>query len=108
VVGRVAERLVFGVVPAGAETQHQAAAADRVGRDRHLRKESRIPIRGARDQLADLGAFRRRGERGGKRPRFVNPFWRRTGHAPEEVVADPHGVETGGFRMLGERPDVRP
>ena len=107
-VGRVAERLVLGVVPARAETQHEAAAADRVGRDRHFGEEPRIPIRGARDQLADLDAFRRRRERGGERPRFVNPFGRRTGHAPEEVVADPHGVETGGLRMLGERPDVRP
>ncbi len=41
VVGRVAERLVLGVVPARAETEHEAAAADRVGRDRHLGEEPR-------------------------------------------------------------------
>ena len=108
VVGRIAERLVLGVVPARAKTQHEAATADRVGRDRHLGEESRIPIRGACDQLADLDARRRRAERGSECPRFVDPFWRRGGHAPEEVVADPHGVEAGGLRMLGERPDGRP
>jgi len=109
VVGRVAERLILGVVPPCAQTENEpAAAADRVSRDRHLREQSGIPIRGARDQLADLDACRRRGERGGQRPRFVNPFERRAGHAAEEVIADPNGVEADGLCMFGERADVRP
>ena len=42
-LGGKAEGLVLGVVPAGAEPQHETAARDLVERGRHLRDDARDP-----------------------------------------------------------------
>src|SRR5205823_13456932 len=55
-IERQAEGDELGLVPAGAEPQREAAAADLVERGRHLRQERGIAEGGAGDERADLGA----------------------------------------------------
>ena len=52
-----AERLVFGVVPPGAETEDQPATAHLVGRCSHLGDEGRAPEARAQDERPDLDAL---------------------------------------------------
>ena len=78
------ERLVLGVVPARAQVEHEAAAADGVGGHRHLREQPGVAIGGARDELTDLDTARCGGERRRDRPRLVHSFERCVRELPKK------------------------
>jgi hypothetical protein len=63
-----------------AEAEDQAAAADRVGRRRHLREQGRVAERDAHDELPQLDAARCGGKGGEDGPPLMDaldrPAWR--------------------------------
>ena len=71
VVGRVAECLVLRVVPAGAETEDEAAAGDGIGSRGNLLEQGRIAEGHTYDERAHLDA----GRGGCEGERIVHPSW---------------------------------
>jgi hypothetical protein len=95
---RDAEGVELAPVPAGAEAEDEAPAADLVDRRRHLGDQPRRVKAGAGDQRPDRHARRGRGQRGHQRPRLPRPAV-----LIEQVVADPDRVEPdllGGARHV--------
>src|SRR5438034_1015530 len=76
---RQAELLELGEIRAGAEAQLEAAAADHVERDRHLRKQRRVAKAVAEHELAEPDSLRQRGQRGDERPALEPGDVRRAG-----------------------------
>ena len=93
-VEREAERPELGLVPARPEPEHEPAAGDLVDRRGLLREHGRVVEARAGDERPD-GDGRRRGRQGRhERPRFPRTARLPIGPAVEEVLADPHRVET--------------
>ena len=100
---------VLGLVPAGAEAQDQAAAADLVDR-RGLLREHRRRVEARRgDERPQADPAGRGGDRGEHRPALPRPA--RVGDprpAVQQVVADPDGVEADVLDPAGHRQLLRP
>ena len=93
VVVRDPERPVLLLVPAGAEAEHEAAAADLVDRRRHLRDQARRVEARAGDERAEPHPLGRGGQRREQRPRLPRTALGPAVAAVEQVVADPDRVE---------------
>ena len=89
VVKRVAKCAELRLMPAGAETEDQSAAADLVDRVGHLGEQSRITESGAGDKHAELDPFGDSSERGQKRKSLPDTLGLRSLPAPlhDQVVA---------------------
>ena len=100
VVGQ-AERAELALVPAGAEAEHEAAAADVIDGGRHLRQQAGAVEGRAGHQRAERDPFGRRGKRRQHRPDLPGPA---LGAAVlggvEQVIAEPDRVESD---LLGGR-----
>ena len=73
VVGRVAERLVFRIVPAAPDAEDQPTAADVVERGGHLGQQRRVAECRAHDDRPELDAVGRLGDGAEDRPALVDP-----------------------------------
>ena len=89
------------LVPAGAEAEHEAPAADLVDRRGHLRDQARRVEAGAGDERTEPHPLGRGGEGGQQRPRLPGPALGPAVAAVEQVVAEPDRVEAAGFGRAG-------
>ena len=96
----VSERAVLVLVPAGAETEHDATAARGVDGHGHLREQPRVAVQRAGDDLAEPDARRLAGERGEARPALEH---RRISVAGLQVVVQPDRVEPEPVGRLRHR-----
>ena len=107
VVERVPVGTELGFVPAGAEAEDEATAAQLIDRRGLLREKGGVVEVRAGDEWAELDPRRGRRDRGEERPRFPRTAWRPVLPAIEKVLADPHRVEalvldgTGHVEKLG-------
>src|SRR5215211_4940211 len=108
VVVRNPERAELGLVPARAEAEHEAPAADLVDRRGHLRDQPRRVTAGARDQRTEPHALGRRRERREQRPRLPRRALGPPVAAVEQVVADPDRVEAALLGGARHREVLRP
>jgi hypothetical protein len=93
VVEGQAEGIVLGLVPARADPQDKAAAADLVERVRHLRQHRRIAERVAEHQRAKLDALSSLGQRREHRPTLPDADRRLIVGPVQQVVVQPERVE---------------
>ena len=91
-------------LPAGAETEHEAAVADPVDRRRPVGEQRRVVHRGRRDQRADPDRRRGRGEGPEDGPALVvRPVGDLLGAGVRHVVVgQPDAVPAVALRPLGE------
>ncbi len=92
VIEREAERPELGLVPAGAQAEDQAAAADLVDRAGLLGEERRVVEVRARDERPELDPGRGRGDGRHHRPRLPRTARRPVGPSIQEVLAEPDRV----------------
>ena len=107
-VERVAERVVFGLVPAAAQAEDQPASGNLIGGRGHLGQEARIPEGRREHERPELDPLGDRRNGGQERPGLVDPDLVAVILAEEEVVADPQAVDPARLGMAGERRDLRP
>ena len=89
------------LVPARADAEHEAPAADLVDRGGHARDQARRVEPEARHERPDHDALGHAGQRGHDRPRVPRPALRAALVAVEQVIAEPDRVEPdllGGAR----------
>ena len=91
---REAERLELRLVPAGPKAQNEPAAADLVDRGGLFGKQRRVMEIRTSDQGTQLDPRGRGGDGGQRRPGLPWPSGRAVRPAIEQMLADPHGVET--------------
>ena len=103
-----AEGLVLGVVPAGSDTERQAAVRDQVERRGHVRDEAGVAKRRAEDERRDLDTLGDGGEGAHQRPRLVHALRLPLGRLVEEVIREPDGVEALRLGRLGKLAQRRP
>jgi hypothetical protein len=105
---RDAERAELGLVPAGADPEHEPAAAHLVDRRRHPGEHPRRVERGARHQRAEPDAFGRGREGREHRPRVPRTPFGTSVAAVQQVVAEPDRVEADLLGRAGHRHQLRP
>ena len=93
--------LVFVFLPACAEPQHHAAAADVIQRGRHLREYRRVPVGVAADQRAEAKAGHGGGQGAQGGPAF-GPGDRGVFSVGHEVIGVPEAVEPCGLCIAGK------
>ena len=98
----------LGLVPAGAEAEDEAAAAQLVDRGGLLGEQGRVVEVRAGDERPELDPRRRGGDRGQQRPRLPRPAGGPVLPAIEEVLADPHGVEPEVLDRAGHVEELGP
>src|SRR5206468_11061431 len=107
-IERQPERAELDLVPARAEADAQAAAADLVDRGGGAREQRRLMERGARDERPELDPRRHRGQAGERRPAVPRPALLTPVAAVEKVVAEPDAVEAGLLGGARHRRELRP
>ena len=108
VVVRQAEGAVLGLVPAGAEAEDEAAAADLGDRRRHLREQAgRVEAR-AGDERAERDPLGHGGECGEQGPGLPRAALGTTVTAVEEMIAEPDRVEADRLGGPGHRDVLGP
>ena len=93
VVEREAEGAKLGLVPAGAEPEHEATAADLVDRGGLLGQQRRVVEVRARHERPELDPGGDGGDGAHQRPCLPRPARIAVGPAIEEVLAEPDRVE---------------
>ena len=107
-VGGKPESLVLRVVPSCAQPEHESSARHRVQRRSHVRDHGRAPKRAAENKRSELHPRGHGGDGAEQRPGVVHPVDGAVRHPCQEVVRDPHRVETRRLGRLRDRADVAP
>src|SRR4029453_1781949 len=98
VVVGVTEGEVVRFVPAGAETEDEAAAADLVDRVGDLRLEGRVAVRGAGDERTELDARRDRRQGRQVRPALPGTLLLLPREPVDQVIRHPERIESAHLR----------
>src|SRR5438874_160329 len=100
---RIAVGLVLVLIPAAADTEVEAPAADDVDGRRHLGQQRRRTVGIAGHHLAQADALSLDRQRRHQRPALEGGFDGRPGHGVE-VVVDPEPVEAQALRLARHLP----